>query len=222
MSAVTCPWVKPAVASFRSAAPGRWVVILLAVAAACPGSTPAEEPQPLKAAEATAINDAGRDRSRIYRLDLASETLEAVAPTTLRPGHVYSRFEPGLGRWVWSKADAGGGLRYAMGEGSVQPARMFDLKGTDAERQRILEKRAPELARLFTIQGARPMLELDAAGRWGLGPTPSVSSVYDTATGERWEWHADKPARVVHAGGTRWTIVAGRYVPAVGGSKNSS
>ena len=222
MSLAICLWIKPAVAAFAAAALGRWAVILLAVAVACPGSTSAEESEPLKAAEATAERDAGRDRSRIYRLDLASETLEAVAPTALRPGHVYSRFDPGLGRWVWSKADAIGGLRYAMGEGSVQPARMFDLKGTDAERQRILEKRAPELARLFTIQGARPMLELDAAGRWGLGPTPSVSSVFDSATGERWEWHADKPARVVHAGGTRWTIVSGRYVPAVGGSKNSS
>jgi len=174
----------------------------------------AAEPEPIPAAQATPRDDAGRDRRTVYRFDPVSETLEAVPAAAFRPGHVYNRFDPALGRWVWSKADAAGRLRYAMGAGSVQPARMFDLRGTDAERQRALEKRAPELARLMAIQGARPMLALDAEGRWGLGPTPCVSSVFDTATGERWEWHADEPARVVHSGGRRWQVVEGRYRPA--------
>jgi len=174
---------------------------------------PAAEPEPIPAAKATPRANAGRDRRAVYRLDPVTETLEAVPAAAFRPGHVYNRFDPALGRWVWSKADAAGRLRYAMGEGSMQPARMFDLRGTDAERQRALEKRAPELARLMAIQGARPMLVLDAEGRWGLGPTPCVSSVFDTATGERWEWHADEPARVVHGGGRRWQVVEGRYRP---------
>jgi hypothetical protein len=174
----------------------------------------AAEPEPIPAAKATARDDAGRDRRSVYRLDPVTETLEAVPAAAFRPGHVYNRFDPALGRWVWSKADAAGRLRYAMGAGSVQPARMFDLRGTDAERQRALEKRSPELARLMAIQGARPMLTLDAEDRWGLGPTPCVSSVFDTATGERWEWHADEPARVVHLGGRRWQVVEGRYRPA--------
>jgi hypothetical protein len=101
-----------------------------------------------------------------------------------------------------------------MGEGSVQPARMFDLRGTDAERQRVLEQRAPELARLLTIQGARPMLRLNANGQWEIGPTPCVSSVYDMMTRERWEWHGDAPSKVVHTAGARWDMVDGRYVPA--------
>lgn len=183
--------------------------LLIAVQAA----TTAAEPRPVPAAEATATADAGRDRGTIYRFDPIDEQLHPIQPGQLRPGHVYGRFDAGLGRWVWSKADAAGHLRYAMGEGSTQPARMFDLRGTDAERQRALERRAPELARLFTIQGARPMLRLDATGRWTLGPTPCVSSVFDETTGERWEWHGDDPSRVVHAGGSRWHAVNGWYAP---------
>jgi hypothetical protein len=173
----------------------------------------AQGSEPINASEATARQDAGRDRMKVYRFDPVTETLELVPPEEIRPGHVYSRYESALGAWVWSKADRSGQLRYAMGEGSVQPARMFDLRGTDAERQRALEQRAPELARLMTIQGARPMLRLSAEGRWDLGPTPCVSSVYDIATGERWEWHHDVPSRIAHTGGNRWEVVDGRYVP---------
>jgi len=177
------------------------------------GARQARASGPVPAAEATAEFDAGRDRSKVYRFDPVTETLEPVPSAEIRPGHIYSRFDESLRRWVWSKADRSGQLHYAMGEGSVQPARMFDLRGTDAERQRALEQRAPELARLLTIQGARPMLRLNSEGRWGIGPTPCVSSVYDMITRERWEWHHDVPSRIAHTGGTRWDIVDGRYVP---------
>lgn len=189
------------------------VLVFVFVVAVGAGVALADEPRPIRAQEATAREDAGRNRGSVYRHDLAAETLEVVSPDAIRGGHIYNRFDPATRSWVWSKADASGGLHFAMGEGSVQPARMFDLRGTDAERQRILEQRAPELARLLTIQGARPMLRLDATGRWELGPTPCVSSVYDLGTRERWEWHHDKPSRVVHVGGARWDIAAGRYVP---------
>jgi hypothetical protein len=189
------------------------VAFFIAVAAMSAWDVRGEDQRPIQASKATADQDAGRDRGSVYRFDLAGETLEVVPENALRPGHIYSRFDVTAGRWVWSKADAQGGLQYAMGEGSVQPARLFDLRGSDAERLRILEQRAPDLARLFTIQGARPMLRLDATGQWRLGRTPCVSSVYDMNTRERWEWHADQPSRVVHAGGTRWDVAAGRYVP---------
>jgi hypothetical protein len=185
-------------------------VIAIGLASQTLGAT---EPQPVPAAKATATEDAGRDRGTIYRLDPMDEKLHPVKQAEIRPGHVYGRFHPGLARWVWSKADAAGQLRYAMGEGSTQPARMFDLRGTDAERQRALERRAPELARLFQIQGARPMLRVDATGLWVLGPTPCVSSVFDEATGQRWEWHGDAPSRVVHAGGNNWKLQDGWYAP---------
>jgi len=196
-------------------APGarRLTAVALLLAPLLGGPVAADEPAEIPVATTTAREDAGRDRRKVYRYDPVTETLEAVPASEFRPGHVYNRFDPALGRWVWSKADAAGRFRYAMGEGSVQPARLFDLRGTDAERQRALEKRAPELARLMAIQGARPMLVLDAEGRWVLGPTPCVSSVFDAATGERWEWHADEPARVAHSGGRRWQVVEGRYRP---------
>ncbi len=187
--------------------------VLLAIVVGGATSVLANEPALVQSAEATAFQDAGRDRTKVYRFDPVTETLEPVAFEEIRPGHVYSRYDSGLGCWVWSKADASRQLRYAMGEGSVQPARMFDLRGTDAERQRALEQRAPELARLLTIQGARPMLRLNAEGRWVIGPTPCVSSVYDITTRERWEWHHDVPSRIAHTGGTRWEIVDGRYAP---------
>lgn len=176
-------------------------------------SARAADPQPVPAADATANADAGRDRATIYRFDPMDEKLHPVKTAEMRPGHVYGRFDLGRGCWVWSKADAAGSLRYAMGEGSTQPARMFDLRGSDAERQRALERRAPELARLFSIQGAKPMLRLDATGRWELGPTPCVSSVFDEATGERWEWHGDMPSLVIHSGGNRWLHRDGWYAP---------
>ena len=149
----------------------------------------------------------------LFAVLLAGTATKAAEPKPVPAADATATADAGLGRWVWSKADAAGNLRYAMGEGSTQPARMFDLRGTDAERQRALERRAPELARLFTIQGARPMLRLDATGRWGLGPTPCVSSVFDEMTGERWEWHADVPSRVMHAGGSRWRVHDGWYLP---------
>jgi hypothetical protein len=165
------------------------------------------------AAEATSDTDAGRERAKTYRYDPMNGNLYPVTAREIIPGHVYGRYDAGLGRWTWSKADRQGNLRYAMGPGSTQPVRMFDLRGTDAERQRALERRAPELARLLTIQGARPMLRLDEQGRWGLGPTPCVSSVFDEATGQRWEWHGDAPSGVVHSGGNRWRNENGWYVP---------
>lgn len=186
------------------------IVLALALRSATVGAADAA---PVPAADATATADAGRDRNAIYRYDPMDEKLHQIKPAELRPGHVYGRFDSGIGRWVWSKADAAGTLCYTMGEGSTQPARMFDLRGTDAERRRALERRSPELARLFAIQGARPMLRLDASGRWELGPTPCVSSVFDEATGTRWEWHGDTPSLVVHSGGTHWRVHDGWYAP---------
>lgn len=203
------PGVHVSAAIRRAVTAGLLILGLLAGAAGrC------QEPEGVPVADATATSDAGRDRGLVYRYDPVSEKLYPVEPRQLRPGHVYGRYDAGLARWTWSKADSTGNLRYAMGEGSTQPARMFDLQGTDAERQRVLERRAPELARLLKIQGARPMLRLDATGRWGLGPTPSVSSVFDVGTGERWEWHGDRPSRVVHSAGDRWRAAAGWYEPA--------
>jgi hypothetical protein len=176
-------------------------------------AAPPTPPAAVKAADTAPGSDAGRDRGWIYRYDPMSGTLVAVPPAELKRGGVYNRFDPGRGRWVWSRAAADGSLRYSLGPGSVQQVRSFDLRGTQAEQRRALEKQAPELARLLTIQGARPTLRLDEQGQWQLGPTPHVSSVFDEATGERWEWHGDQPSGVIHSCGRSWAYADGDYLP---------
>lgn len=177
------------------------------------GFAAAAEAPAIQAAEATPDRDAGRDRTQVYRYDPMTGTLVVVAANRIRPAGIYNRFDPGRGRWVWSKAAADGSLRYAIGPGSVQQVRYFDLQGTAAEQRRALEKQAPELARMLTIQGARPTLELDEQGIWQLGPTPHVSAIYDEATGQRWEWHGDRPSAVIHSCGRLWTYADGDYLP---------
>lgn len=180
------------------------------VVAAPPGAAP---PPPVAAADATADSDVGRDRSWTYRYDPLTDKLFAVRQSEVKPGIVYGRYHTGSGRWVWGKASSDGSLHYQIGPGSVQEVRYFDLQGTAAEQRRALEQRAPELARLLTIQGARPTLRLDEVGRWQLGPTPHVSNVFDETTGERWEWHGDRPSAVIHSCGRLWTYSNGRYLP---------
>jgi hypothetical protein len=189
------------------------VAALLGAASSAALAAPSTPPAAVTAADAVADDDAGRDRSWIYRYDPMSGSLVAVPPAELKRGAVYNRYDAGRGRWVWSKLAADGSLRYSLGPGSVQQVRSFDLRGTQAEQRRALEKQAPELARLLTIQGARPTLKLDEQGRWQLGPTPHVSSVFDEATGERWEWHGDEPSGVLHSCGRLWAYADGDYLP---------
>jgi hypothetical protein len=194
-----------------------WLTVLSvsAMGADRGAAAPAEGSGPpvVKAEEATFDRDAGRDRAKFYRYDPLTGTLVTVPPGQVRPAAIYNRFDAARGRWVWSKAAADGSLRYSIGPGSVQQVRSFDLQGTAAEQRRALEKQAPELARLLNIQGVRPTFKLDPEGRWQLGPTPHVSSVYDEATGERWEWHGDAPSAVIHTCGRLWTYSDGGYLP---------
>jgi len=156
------------------------------------------------------------DPSVIYRYDPVKGRVVPIKADELKPGHVYLRHVPRLGRHVWSLADDDRRLRYAMGPGSVQPARQFDLRISEAERQREFEARAPELARRLAILGARPTVRLDADGRWQLQQTPSMAHVFDLETGARWEWHGDRRTGVVHSGGNAWGLVGGRYRPVFG------
>ena len=156
------------------------------------------------------------DPAVIYRYDPVKGRVLPIPATELKPGHVYLRHVPRLGRHAWSLTDPDGSLRYAMGPGSVQSARQFDLRISEAERQREFESRAPELARRLAILGARPTVRLDDDGQWKLQQTPAVPHVFDLETGTRWEWHGARRTAVVHSGGNSWGLVAGRYRPAFG------
>lgn len=157
---------------------------------------------------------ASLDPALIYRFDPLLETFSPIAATAIKPDHIYHRFSPALDRWVWSKASAERRLEFAMGPGSVQPAFLFDLTATMEERRRVLEARAPDIARFYSIQGARAAVILGADGKWNLHGIQSLGHVYDLETGRRWEWHGDHRAEVVHGGGSVWEWHEGTYLPA--------
>ena len=80
----------------------------------------------------TGLTAPGSDRSVIYKFDPLSKKFTAVARKDLKAQHVYHRWSPTLGRWVWSKVGADGTLRFAFGPGSSQPAALFDMPATPA------------------------------------------------------------------------------------------
>lgn len=152
-------------------------------------------------------------RDTVYRNDLLAQRLVPVPRSEWKAGHVYFRFHPGLARHVWSLATADGGFRYALGPGSVQQTRQFDPRASTEERQRALQARAPEMARLLEIQGTLPTVILGADERWDAHVGPSVVSVFDLDTGRRWEWHGIAPVGVIHSGGPRWARQGSGYGP---------
>lgn len=156
----------------------------------------------------------GTDTSVIYKYDPVMQKYSAVDRRAIKKDRVYYRYSPTLGTWVWSKADAAGTLRYAFGPGSSQPAALFDMPESTAERTKALEKQAPELAKRLAISGAKPSLRLGADGRWALMPDSTKGRVFDLETGRRWEWHGSRPKPVTHGPGLdRWALAPGRYVP---------
>ncbi|MFM7250904.1 MAG: hypothetical protein ACKO5R_13470 [Planctomycetaceae bacterium] len=163
----------------------------------------------------------GSDTSVVYRFDPTSETYMKVARGELKKGRVYYRHSDRLGRWVWSKADADGTLRYALGPGSSQPASLFDMPASSEERTKALEKQAPELAKRLAISGGKPSLRLGEDGRWTLMPDSTRGRILDLETGQRWEWHTSRVTPVTHGPGINaWTYADGRYLP-VGSERHS-
>lgn len=86
-------------------------------------------------------------------------------------------------------------------------------RASTEERQRALQARAPEMARLLEIQGTLPTVILGADERWDAHVGPSVTSVFDLDTGRRWEWHGTDPVGVIHSGGPRWARQGSGYGP---------
>lgn len=201
---------------------GRGCLLGACLVALSPESTRARasDPRPDDPPVAGAIDITAKDRQRTldrevaYRYDPFRRLLVPTPESEWKPGHVYHRYSERLGRHVWSIASADGRMEYALGPGSVHPARNFDLRVSEAERQRELEAREPELARRLAILGARPTARLAADDTWSLDRTPGAARVFDLETGQRWEWHGDRRTGVVHSGGNAWAIVGDRYRPA--------
>lgn len=193
----------PSVVVLRMSILGMAIVVSPVAFAAAPATpdAPAQADQPKL------------DPSRIYRYDPITESFSPIDRAKLKPLHVYHRFSTVLNRWVWSKTTPDGRLEFAMGPGSVQSAFLFDLTATMEERMRVLEERAPALARMYAVQGARASLILGADGKWTLHGLQSVGHVYDLETSQRWEWHGDHRAEVVNGGGAGWRFDDGRFSP---------
>jgi len=166
--------------------------------------------------EAESVPVAERDRLRVdtvYRYDPISLRFFPVQADEVKAENIYSRFDARTGRHVWSLAVKGGGFRHALGPGSTQTADRFDIRATDAEKRARLESQAPEAAKLLAVQGTKPSLHVDGEGRWALHVGPTVRQVFDESNGLRWEWHGDRPTKVVHAYGDTWFWDRGRYRP---------
>ena len=177
------------------------------------GKPASEKPAPSKPAPA-AVAAPGSDRSLIYKFDPLSKKYTAVARKDLKAQHVYQRFSPALGKWVWSKVAADGTLRFAFGPGSSQPAALFDMPVSSEERTKAFEKQAPELAKRLAINGAKPSLRLGDDGQWSLMPDSTKGRVYDLESGQRFEWHGNHVVPVTHGTGSNlWTRTGGRYLP---------
>lgn len=177
------------------------------------GTPASDKPAPRKPAPA-AVAAPGSDTTLIYKFDPLAKKYTAVARKDLKPQHVYQRFSPGLGTWVWSKAAADGALRYAFGPGSSQPAALFDMPVNSEERTKAFEKQAPELAKRLAINGAKPSLRLGDDGQWSLMPDSTKGRVYDLESGQRFEWHGGNVVPVTHgAGSNLWTRAGGQYLP---------
>jgi hypothetical protein len=154
------------------------------------------------------------DHASILRFDPFENKLVPVAADEVKPGFLYNHFHARLNRRVWSVAVEGGGFDYAMGEGSTEPARMLDLRGTEQQQRSTLERTAPGLVEMLRQRGGVVYLRLNATQGWELVPYKTVASVWDLQTLERFEWHGSRRVPVIHTFGNSWIRVDGRFEPA--------
>ena len=157
------------------------------------------------------------DHAAIFRYDPFDRKLIAVPAGEVKAGYLYSRYSAQLKRRVWSVGREGGGFEYAMATRSVQPAWRLDLRATPERQRQELLARAPELANIMDIRGARAFVQLDDKGVWQLMVRPTIANIYDEETLRRWEWHGERRVAVMHTNGYEWLMVDGKFVPATYG-----
>jgi hypothetical protein len=139
-----------------------------------------------------------------------------VLPEEIKVGFLYNYFNERIGRRVWGLALEDGTFQYALGEGSIVPADMFDLRITPEMRSMLLEQGSPGLEQALATTGGHPAIVLGAEGKWTLLSASSSARVFDIETGHRWEWHGKRRLAVLHTYGDRWERINGRYRPATG------
>jgi hypothetical protein len=155
------------------------------------------------------------DRTVVQRFDPFKDELIAVPAAEIKPGFLYNRYSERMGRRVWSLALPGGGFEYAMAPGSTQPARLLDLRATEAQMREELLERAPELAQVLDVRGGTAFVRLMPDNTWQVVQQPTIASVFDLETSRRWEWHGVRRVAVLHTLGYEWSVVDGQFVPGI-------
>ena len=153
------------------------------------------------------------DGGGILRYDPIGDTLVPMAGDPLKPGRLYSHFDPRLKRRVWSVVQSNGEFSHALGEGTIQPAWRLDIRATLQERENTLRRLSPGLAERVATEGGIMFVRLNGNNQWVLVGKSEVASIYNAESGRRWEEHAGRYIPVSHATGYLWTVQSGKYVP---------
>jgi hypothetical protein len=161
--------------------------------------------------------DGAADTETIYRLDPVLDELLPVPREEQRAGHIYLHYSQRLGRRVWSFRLANGRFWHAFGEGTVQPARLFDVRRTREESLELLGPGRAALRDELRRTGGAAMLRLGENGRWTPAHVGSAPTIYDSQTRRLWQLGASDYIPVSHSPfGYLWTRSAGRFVPSHG------
>jgi hypothetical protein len=152
----------------------------------------------------------------VRKFDPINSSFVAVSPDKVVPGKIYSHYSSRHGRYVWAIALEGGKFSYALGQGSTEYPRNFDLVTSAAETQNLIASRVGDWAKVSQSQGRQILVRLQATGLWQVLQISSIRSHFDLDSGRRWEWHGERKVAVGHTGGYRWRYDGNRYQPANG------
>lgn len=167
-------------------------------------------------ATTTALAAAEPEAVQVRRFDPRVGEFQPVAPEEVVPGKIYNHYSPQHGRYVWAFAEQGGRFSYALGPGSAESPRNFDLASSEEETLQVLKAAAGEdWVKAMEREGGRGKVRLGADGRWSVVKGRMIRSHFDLDSGRRYEWHGARRVAVIHSNGDQWAFVDDWYVPAI-------
>ena len=160
------------------------------------------------------ITFADEPTSQVRRINPRTREFQPVAPADVVPGKIYSHYSERHGRYVWAFATEGGNFSYALGPGTTESPRNFDLPISTEQTEELLQEALGDWADAFGRMESEIMVRLGADDEWDVLRSPSSRSHYDLDNRRRWEWHGSRKVRVVHTNGNTWRYQDDWYVPA--------
>ena len=149
----------------------------------------------------------------VRRYDPNNQNFQIVAPEKVIPGKIYNHYSASHGRYVWAFALEGGGFSYALGQGTTEFPRNFDLATSESETKDLIASQVGDWVKVSESQGRQILVRLQPTGLWQILQIGSVRSHYDLDTGRRWEWHGKRRVAVGHTNGHVWRLEGNKYVP---------